>query len=95
MTRSPAKTATCNELLDTFYANPRTVHVEKLVFSGVGGRDVYNITAPFLHDGEEVILGRVEERDSEFSQVFFLHPARMVYGFPERIPTPIICRTPV
>ncbi|MEK3796489.1 DUF1861 family protein [Paenibacillus sp. FSL R7-0204] len=71
MTRSPAKTATCNELLDTFYANLRTVHVEKLVFSGVGGRDVYNITAPFLHDGEEVILGRVEERDSEFSQVFF------------------------
>lgn len=71
MTRSPVKIATCNELLDTFYANLRTVHVEKLVFSGVGGRDVYNITAPFLHDGEEVILGRVEERDSEFSQVFF------------------------
>ncbi|MEK3688425.1 DUF1861 family protein [Paenibacillus sp. FSL R10-2736] len=71
MTRSTAKTATCNELLDTFYANLRPVHVEKLVFSGVGGRDVYNITAPFLHDGEEVILGRVEERDSEFSQVFF------------------------
>ncbi|AIQ38923.1 DUF1861 family protein [Paenibacillus sp. FSL R7-0297] len=71
MTRSTAKIATCNELLDTFYAYLRTVHVEKLVFSGVGGRDVYNITAPFLHDGEEVILGRVEERDSEFSQVFF------------------------
>ncbi|ETT48087.1 hypothetical protein C162_16445 [Paenibacillus sp. FSL R7-269] len=63
--------AACSELLDTFYANLRTVHVEKLVFSGVGGRDVYNITAPFPHDGEEVILGRVEERDSEFSQVFF------------------------
>ncbi|OKP99453.1 DUF1861 family protein [Paenibacillus sp. P46E] len=71
MTRSPVKTATCNELLDTFFANLRTVHVEKLVFSGVGKRDVYNITAPFMHDGEAVILGRVEERDSEFSQVFF------------------------
>lgn len=93
MTRSPAKTATCNELLDTFYANLRPVHVEKLVFSGVGGRDVYNITAPFLHDGEEVILGRVEERDSEFSQVFFLHSGRMASGFPGSIPIPIICRT--
>lgn len=71
MTRRPFKTATCNELLDTFYAKLRHVSVEKLVFSGVGKRDVYNITAPFEHDGEEVILGRVEERDSEFSQVFF------------------------
>ncbi|MEK4062027.1 MULTISPECIES: DUF1861 family protein [Paenibacillus] len=71
MTRRPFKTATCNELLDTFYARLRHVSVEKLVFSGVGKRDVYNITAPFVHDGEEVILGRVEERDSEFSQVFF------------------------
>ncbi len=71
MTRSPVKTATCNELLDTFFANLRTVRVEKLAFSGVGKRDVYNITAPFTHGGETVILGRVEERDSEFSQVFF------------------------
>lgn len=71
MTKSPLKTATCNELLDAFYANLRTVNVEKLVFTGVGKRDVYNITAPFAHDGETVILGRVEERDSEFSQVFF------------------------
>lgn len=71
MTRRPFKTATCNELLDTFYARLRQVSVEKLAFSGVGKRDVYNITAPFVHDGEEVILGRVEERDSEFSQVFF------------------------
>ncbi|WP_375782093.1 DUF1861 family protein [Paenibacillus baekrokdamisoli] len=29
------------------------------------------ITAPFQYDGEEVILGRIEERDSEFSQLFF------------------------
>lgn len=87
--------AACSELLDTFYANLRTVHVEKLVFSGVGGRDVYNITAPFPHDGEEVILGRVEERDSEFSQVFFLHPEGTGYGFPGHIRIPITCRTPV
>ncbi|WP_410514923.1 DUF1861 family protein [Paenibacillus sp. BR2-3] len=71
MTRNPVKTATCNQLLDTFYANLRVAKVEKLEFSGVGKRDVYNITAPFRYNGEEVILGRVEERDSEFSQVFF------------------------
>jgi hypothetical protein len=62
---------TCKQLLETFYAKPRLTKVEKLSFSGVGNRDVYNITAPFQYDGEKVILGRVEERDSEFSQVFF------------------------
>lgn len=71
MTRKPAQVETCKQLLDTFYANPRITKVEKLTFSGVGNRDVYNITAPFQYDGEEVLLGRVEERDSEFSQVFF------------------------
>lgn len=71
MTRKAAQVETCKQLLDTFYANPRITKVEKLTFSGVGNRDVYNITAPFQYDGEEVLLGRVEERDSEFSQVFF------------------------
>jgi len=62
---------TAGQLLSRFYAEPRITKVEKLVFAGVGGRDVYNITAPFHYDGEDVIMGRVEERDSEFSQVFF------------------------
>ncbi|MBC8080739.1 MAG: DUF1861 family protein [Gorillibacterium sp.] len=67
----PILTQTCKQLLDTFYANPRQTKVVKLMFSGVGYRDVYNITAPFRYGNEEVLLGRVEERDSEFSQVFF------------------------
>ncbi|OAB47878.1 DUF1861 family protein [Paenibacillus antarcticus] len=71
MTTEPIQPKTCKQLLETFYANPRKMNVEKLVFSGVGNRDVYNITAPFRYGGEEVLLGRVEERDSEFSQVFF------------------------
>jgi len=71
MKRKQTKIRTCTELLDTFYANLRTTRVEKLAFSGVGHRDVYNITAPFRYNGEEVLMGRVEERDSEFSQVFF------------------------
>ncbi|WP_376771899.1 MTP-1 family protein [Paenibacillus rhizosphaerae] len=44
---------------------------EKLVFAGVGERDVYNITAPFVDEGRTVIAGRVESRDSERSQVVF------------------------
>ncbi|MCD9024619.1 DUF1861 family protein [Cohnella silvisoli] len=44
---------------------------EKLVFSGVGTRDVYNISAPFMDNGELVIAGRVEIRDNEASEVMF------------------------
>ncbi|ULO07313.1 DUF1861 family protein [Paenibacillus sp. 19GGS1-52] len=71
MTTNLLKPATCEQLLDTFFANLRVTTVKKLTFSGVGNRDVYNITAPFQYNGEEVLLGRVEERNSEFSQVFF------------------------
>ncbi|WP_406946326.1 DUF1861 family protein [Halobacillus sp. SY10] len=44
---------------------------EKLHFTSVGERDVYNITAPFKDYNEEVIAGRVEPRDSEYSEVKF------------------------
>ncbi|MEK3771959.1 DUF1861 family protein [Paenibacillus sp. FSL R5-0887] len=71
MTRNPARTATCKQLLDTYHAGRGTTTVNKMTFTGVGHRDVYNITAPFMYNGEEVLMGRVEERDSEFSQVFF------------------------
>lgn len=43
---------------------------EKLVFD-VAGRDVYNITAPFLDAGDWIIAGRVEPRESEVSDVLF------------------------
>ncbi len=44
---------------------------EKIRFAGTEGRDVYNISAPFDVDGETVIAGRVESRDSEQSDIFF------------------------
>jgi len=44
---------------------------KKLIFTGVGDRDVYNITAPFIDEGEPVIAGRVEQRHSEISEVMF------------------------
>ena len=34
-------------------------------------KDVYNITAPFVWEGKTLLAGRVEERDSEHSEVVF------------------------
>ncbi len=36
-----------------------------------GYKDVYNVTAPFEWDGKTLLAGRVEERDSEHSEVVF------------------------
>jgi hypothetical protein len=63
------------ELLEEFTAcNPKGISLiqgEKLIFGGVETRDVYNITAPFMDNGELVIAGRVEDRDKECSEVMF------------------------
>jgi hypothetical protein len=63
---------TCNMLLREYETNPSmAVDPVKLVFQGVGNHDVYNITAPFEDEGELVIAGRVESRDSEQSRIVF------------------------
>jgi len=63
---------TCSTLLAEYLEKPPQVsNPTKLTFRGVGSNDVYNITAPFLDEGELVIAGRVEARDSEHSQVVF------------------------
>ncbi|MFD0049403.1 DUF1861 family protein [Actinomycetes bacterium NPDC127524] len=67
LTKGPIKP--CDQLLREFTATP--VHPEKIIFSGIGEKDVYNITAPFEDRGELVIAGRVESRDSEHSDVYF------------------------
>jgi hypothetical protein len=61
----------CAVLLEEFRGSRGEVRGKKLVFAGAGDRDVYNITAPFLDDGEPVIAGRVEYRDKEASEVMF------------------------
>lgn len=61
----------CRALLEEFRSNRTDSFGEKLIFAGVGTRDVYNITAPFMDEGEQVIAGRVEERSSEYSHVLF------------------------
>jgi len=45
--------------------NRRVLASAKLSFSGVNGKDVYNITAPINYKGSRIISGRVENRDSE------------------------------
>lgn len=45
---------------------------KKIFFEGVGGKDTYNITAPFEMKGMRYIAGRVEPRDTELgSQTLF------------------------
>ncbi|MBU1051354.1 MAG: DUF1861 family protein [Nanoarchaeota archaeon] len=52
------------KLLESY--NPsRIISSEKLIFSGAMEQDVYNVTAPFLVNGEEYLLGRVETRGDE------------------------------
>jgi hypothetical protein len=63
---------TCSMLLDEYQKEERKpFQPSKLKFAGVGEKDVYNITAPFEDEGERVIAGRVESRDSEHSEVHF------------------------
>lgn len=65
------KTQTCKELLNEYLSLKNNYKGEKLIFDGVDGRDVYNITAPFEDEGELVIAGRVEGRDTQYSDIMF------------------------
>ncbi|WP_160043667.1 MTP-1 family protein [Paenibacillus sp. USDA918EY] len=68
----PREALTCSALLASYNSKQaRAEQAERLVFDGIGNKDVYNIAAPFEDDGELVLLGRVEPRDSEHSQVMF------------------------
>jgi hypothetical protein len=62
---------TCEQLLADFASKAKPANPEKIVFSGIGEQDVYNISAPFEDEGELVIAGRVESRESEHSNVYF------------------------
>ncbi|CAM3662404.1 DUF1861 domain-containing protein [Cohnella lubricantis] len=68
---SAGQAISCAVLFDRFQRERPPYRGDKLVFSGMGNRDVYNITAPFQDEGEKVIAGRVEDRSSERSEVMF------------------------
>lgn len=71
----------CTELLQRFKAKEALPIGEKLQFSGVAGRDVYNITAPFLVGDKTVIAGRVEARETwADSQVMFFEEKNSVWS---------------
>jgi hypothetical protein len=69
--RATEHVPSCADLLQAYRARRLVGWGEKIPFGGVDGRDVYNITAPFEDQGEWVIAGRVEKRDSERSEVLF------------------------
>jgi len=65
-------TKSCETLLASYRQKVnKPIAVEKIRFDGVAGKDVYNISAPFEDEGELVIAGRVEERNSEQSETYF------------------------
>lgn len=53
------------ELSEAFEKREQLPAGELLAFEGVGDKDVYNITAPFVIDGKTYIAGRVESRGTE------------------------------
>src|SRR3989344_4151395 len=53
------------ELLEEFKTRERLSEGEFLIFEDVGGKDVYNIAAPFTVNGCSYIAGRVESRRAE------------------------------
>ncbi|MCA1010671.1 DUF1861 family protein [Halobacillus halophilus] len=62
---------TVSNLLTEYRKHPKVLDSDRILFTGVGERDVYNITAPFLDEGEWVIAARVEGRLTEDSDVIF------------------------
>ena len=63
---------TCEMLLNEYLQSEAKIYdVDKISFINVGKNDVYNISAPFLNNDKTIIAGRVENRDSEHSTVYF------------------------
>lgn len=68
------------ELFEAFEKREQLPAGELLAFEGVGGKDVYNITAPFVVDGKTYIAGRVESRGTELdSQTRFFEERNGVW----------------
>lgn len=58
-----------NALLNDHRLHSKRYHPQKLTFIGVGDKDVYNITAPFKFNNQELIAGRIESRHDEQSMI--------------------------
>lgn len=80
---------TCDELLkeyDKINSSDNSSKKLKFLLDENDERDVYNITAPFYWNGERLLAGRVEARDSEHSEVMFFRETgegwRQAGGYP-------------
>lgn len=61
----------CKDLVREYEKKKSLRSARKIIFLGVDGYDVYNISVAFSCAGKEYIAGRVEKRDTEFSMVRF------------------------
>lgn len=79
---------TSQEMLNEYRNKKKHSEASVLVFEGVPGYDVYNITAPFESNHGLVIAGRVEKRESEKSTIAFFKETvenhwQKIEGLPE------------
>lgn len=86
-TSEPVPVSSCIELLEKFQKKQVITIGEKLIFSGIGGRDVYNISKPFILGNKTVIAGRVEARGAiANSEIIFFKDEKTtwvpIYGTP-------------
>jgi hypothetical protein len=65
----------CSDLLSELQV-PSAIETHTLEFELKDGRDVYNITAPFHFNGKMLLIGRVEKRDTEFSEIVIFEKAQ-------------------
>ncbi|HEU5057188.1 MAG TPA: DUF1861 family protein [Kofleriaceae bacterium] len=73
----PGTARSASLLLRRYRRSGQTPRGKRLRFTGIGGRDVYNPTRPFLIGGRRVLAARVESRASETdSRVVFFEPGR-------------------
>lgn len=88
----------CLDLVEEFGQRNEKDAASRLHFYGAGeNKDVYNITAPFEDGGAQYIAGRVESRDSEYSQVVFFKGSGYEWTADDALPRldlqdPFVCR---
>jgi hypothetical protein len=68
------KPRSCSDLLFELQA-PSHIETHTLGFKLMDERDVYNITAPFRFNGKTLLVGRVEKRDTELSEIVIFEEA--------------------
>lgn len=61
----------CQDLVGEFRRKAAPGPCTKLSMLEAAHKDVYNICAPFVDEGETVIAGRVESRDEEIAEIVF------------------------